>query len=83
MNYLKVIKTVAGLTAFAGFFLMVGTTGRSDYMDAIGAYYPVTEMFPQMLIGLAMFAGGAFVAKKCDPDVDEDWEDWEDEIYED
>ena len=63
MNYLKVIKTVAGITAFAGFMLMVGSASTSDYMDAIGAYYSITEMIPQMLIGFAMFTGGALVAK--------------------
>lgn len=83
MNYLKAIKTVAGLTAFAGFFLMVGSANTSDYMDAIGAYYPITAMIPQMLLGMAMFAGGVLTVRKCDPDVDEDWEDWSDEIFND
>ena len=83
MNYLKVTRTVAGLTAFAGFFLMVTTASTSDYMDAIGAYYPIASMIPKMLMGLFMMAGGLLVLKKSDPDVDEEWEDWSDEIYED
>lgn len=63
MNYLKVIRTVAGITAFAGFMLMVGTAGKLDYMDAIGAYYPMAKIIPQAILGFAMFTGGALVAK--------------------
>lgn len=68
---------------FMGFFLIVGTAGTSDFMDEIGAYYPVTEMLPQMLIGLAMMLVGFLVCRDCGTEEDEDWEDWEDEIYED
>lgn len=83
MNYSKIIRTVAGLTAFAGFFLMVGTAGTSDYMDEIGAYYPFTEMLPQMLICLAMMIPAFFAFRDYELEDEEDWEDWEDEIYED
>ena len=83
MNFSKVIKTTTGIMGFMGFFLIVGTAGTSDYMDEIGAYYSVTEMLPQLLIGLAMMLPASFVFRDCELEDEEDWEDWEDEIYED
>ena len=83
MNFSKVIRGTTGIMAVMGFFLMVGTAGRSDYMDAIGAYYPVTKMLPQMLIGLAMMIPAFFAFRDYELEDEEDWEDWEDEIYED
>lgn len=82
MNYSKVRLTLAGIIGIAGFFTIMGATGRSDYMTAIGEYYPLWKTAVQMIIGLAMMAFSAYTLKDWD-DEDDEWEDWEDEIYED
>lgn len=68
---------------FIGFFLIIGCAGTCDYMDAIGAYYPITEILPKMLIGIAMMLPTIFVFMHYGLEEDDEWEDWEDEIYQD
>lgn len=81
MNYSKVKSTLAGVIGFVGFFLMIGGAGKSDLMTELGIYYPLWKTAVQMGIGVVMMAFSAYTLK--DWDEDEDWEDWEDEIYED
>lgn len=81
MNYSKVRLTLAGIIGIAGFFTIMGATGRSDYMTAIGEFYPLWKTTVQMGIGLLMMGWSALQLK--DWDDEDEWEDWEDEIYED
>jgi hypothetical protein len=83
MNYLKAIKITAGFTSFMGFFIMMGSIGQIDYMTKIGSCSSTSEPLFQMMFGLVLIAFGFLVCKNCDPELDDDWEDWDDEIYED
>lgn len=81
MNYSKVRFTLAGIIGIAGFFTIMGATGRSDYMTSIGEFYPLWKTIVQGGIGLLMMGWSALQLK--DWDDEDEWEDWEDEIYED
>ena len=81
MSYSKVIKTVAGIIGIAGFFLMIGGAGTSDLMVETGVYYPLWKTILQMGVGLSMMCLSVFFFR--DYDLDEEDEDWDDEIYED
>lgn len=84
MNYSKVVRNVVGIMAGVGFFLMIGAVGTSDYMDEIGVYYPLTEMLPQLLIGVTLMLPSYFIFKSDhEYDEEDDEDDWEDEIYQD
>lgn len=63
MNYLKkMIEIVGALLMAAGFFVLVGTAGASDYADEIGEVFSYTEHIPHIISGFVMlFVGGAMV----------------------
>lgn len=54
MNYLKVIRTIAGTLAFIGFVLALGAVGKSDFADEVGEYIALKDFIPQMLIGVIL-----------------------------
>lgn len=58
MNCLSIIRGIFGCSAVAGFIIMVATICKNDYVDALGQYYPISEMFPEVFVGLAMFLIG-------------------------
>lgn len=54
MNYLKIVRKVAGLMCVAGLFLAFGTVGTCDYLDEIGQEWSIMQMFPRIMVGLLM-----------------------------
>ena len=58
MNFLSIVRGIAGMTGFGGILLMFSEISKSDYMDSIGVYYPISEMIPMLLVGLAMLVVG-------------------------
>ena len=54
MNYLKIVRTIAGILAFIGFILMLGAIGKSDFADEIGEYIELKDFLPQMVVGLLL-----------------------------
>lgn len=77
MNCLKIVKTIAGIIIVAGFILMLGTVGTSDYMIEIGQYYPLSAMLPQMIIGLVMMFAGGFVIQWLEENFEQEGSDEE------
>ena len=54
----KVLNTIGGLSLFAGFLLMLGVVGRSDYAVEIGEYLPWYYGWQYLLLGVAIFGLG-------------------------
>jgi hypothetical protein len=82
MNYLKVIRSITVIIAVIGVFVMIGGAGTSDLMVEMGEYHPLWKTALQMGVGLAMMTPAFFAFRNYELD-DDDWEDWDDEIYED
>jgi hypothetical protein len=83
MSYSKIIRKTAGISAVIGFFMIVGCAGVCDYMEAIDSYFSIKEILPKALLGFAMMLPAFLVFRDYDNDYEDDWEDWDDEIYED
>lgn len=84
MNYSKVFRTISLVLFFAGFALIFGSAGTSDYMSAIGEYRPIWKTALMCLCGFALMTPMIFAFRDYDlGDEDDEWEDWDDEIYND
>lgn len=51
---MRYLKKLINLMAIVGFVVVFGTAGHSDYMIAVGEYYPFNELFKTLLIGVAL-----------------------------
>lgn len=63
------IKLIAVVLAFIGFFLILGGAGKADCADAVGEHMEMKDFVPQMMIGLLMMTPSWFVFK--DPGIKE------------
>ena len=52
MNYLK--NKIFGIMFVIGFIIILGSAGKSDYMDEIGEYYSFGEMLKYCGMGLVL-----------------------------
>lgn len=77
MNCLKIAKTIAEIITVAGFILLVGVVGTSDYMTEIGQYYPLSAMLPKMIIGMVMMFAGEFGIQRLEENFEQDGSDEE------
>ena len=51
----KIINFCITASVFCGIFAIIGAVGTMDYMSEIGQYYPLTETFKSVAIGVALF----------------------------
>lgn len=63
-NRRRVIRNLIGFIGFLGFVIILGAAGHSDYMDAIGEYYPLSALIKTSLIGVVMIIPSAFFIKE-------------------
>lgn len=54
MNYSKIIKTVTGIMAFIGFFLLMGIAGTCDYLDATHQGWSIFPMMVKSIFALLL-----------------------------
>lgn len=54
MSYLKMIKMVCAVLALAGFVILLGTAGASDYAWETGQYYPMADVTKGCVTGILL-----------------------------
>lgn len=54
MNYSKIIKTITGIMAFIGFFLLMGIAGTCDYLDATHQGWSIAPMVFKTMIAFGL-----------------------------
>ena len=59
----KIINLCVTVSTFCGIFAIIGAVGTMDYMSEIGQYYPLTETFKSVAIGIVLIAPS--IVRRC------------------
>ena len=54
MNYSKIVRTVTGIMAFVGFFMLMGIAGTCDYLDAIHQGWMIAPVLFKSMIAFIL-----------------------------
>lgn len=66
MNYSKIVRTITGIMAFMGFFLLMGVAGTCDYLDAIHQGWSIAPMILKTLIAFVLMLPFIVIHRKED-----------------
>lgn len=66
----KIKWRIGEILIIAGFFLLIGVTGNSDYAAECGIYQPWYEGWQFLLVGLASAIIGTFLRKDWSEKID-------------
>lgn len=80
MNFSKIIRVIAVIIGIVGFMFIWGSASTTDYCVEMEIYKPFWETALMGICGFLMIGSSIVILGFCE---DDEWEDWDDEIYED
>ena len=86
MNFSKIIRVIAITMGIIGCILIWGSASTTDYCVEMEIYKPFWETALMAVSGFLMIGSSIVILGFCEDDFgdeDDEWEDWDDEIYED